>query len=100
MLSNEYSDENREIHAKFLPFFKISQITLEKLPPFLILRIRAFHWKKYQFFVAEMGTSMDVRFGRECQDRVGYVGILSLTSVVIYFTYELIIRDEDVCPMS
>ena len=57
---------NRQTHANFLPFFKISRIYIWKTTPFfLISRIRASHWKKYPLF-AKMCTSMDVHLDWGC----------------------------------
>ena len=50
-------DENRQMHAKYLPLFKISPIYAGKLPLSLISRIRAYLWKITRFF-AKVGTSV------------------------------------------
>ena len=66
---NENPSENRLIHVKLLPFFKISQTYAWKNNPFSWFREFAPPIEKMPVF-ALMGTSMDVRFGRDWWDQV------------------------------
>ena len=72
------TDRNRQMHAKFMPFFKFRRLLPEKWP-FFISRIHVSHWKKYHPF-HENGW-MGVRFGRE-QRKLGAAPCIHTVSKV------------------
>ena len=65
---NENPDENSQIYAKFVTLSKISKIYALKVIPFLDFVNLLLPLKKYPLS-AKIGTSMDVRFGREWWDQ-------------------------------